>query len=1017
MERIGAPQHFSPVGEHREPTGARGPTGTARQVDRAPACPSENDLLELIAGARNDVEAERLRRHLDGCEDCRAAVAALLRGGATPQVVRRPGDRVGRYRILRRLGAGAMGVVYAARDPDLDRDVALKLLRPAGDAEQVSARLRREAQALARVSHPNVTAIYDVGIDHDPSASAPVVYVAIELVDGVTLRRWIADGAHSWRDVVGVLGQAARGLQAAHEAGVVHRDVKPENILVGRDGRVRVTDFGLAQLGVDDAVVTASVDHHAAHTADGLTETGTLVGTPAYMAPEQFEGMRADARSDQFALCVVLYEALFDRRPFAGLDLESLGRAVLDGRLERPPTEVRVPAWLRALVVRGLARRPADRFPSLAPIADVLADPPRPWFRSATALVLGTTCLLALAAWPRDDDRGGRSCSDARAQLFPAWGDERRAAVLDGIRATATPFADDVAARVDDAILRWSDAWVRERESLCEATAEHGPGSDALLDLRLACLDRGRRELSALTEALASADASLVGQAVQLVDRLPAMESCREPRAGARGLAAPSPAIGERVDELRSELAEADVRIAAGQLLLAETLASAVLAEATRLDDASLRAEAQLAVARAIDARVRPDEAEHALFEAGYAAEAAGHDEAAARAWIDLVYVSGYLRLDFARARELSRQADAAMKRLGGDVRLELELVDRLALAEGEAGEEARAIESLEEGIARAELELGRDSLELAQLLETLAFVQRNRGELVAAVASGHRSLAIREARFGPFHPGLVPTLSTLAGVLTLQEDAARALPLLHRALAIQISTSGREHPDAATLLSLVAFAYESMPAPVQAVALLDEAIAITERTAGPDDANLARMVGNRGRLYGALGRWAEAEADVQRFVDIVARTRGEEHTEYAAALYFLGDTVRMRGEPERALAPLQTARAIYARTTPAQHPDAVSLMATLGGTLADLHRWDEAATIFAAAFAVLGPATDAVGPDLRDQILANYGEALWESGRDRVRARELVQTAADAYRSSEPAVADDLDRWLASHP
>ncbi len=1002
-ERFGAVRHFSSMGEQRA----------------SMACPSENDLLELLACARDDGDAELMRRHLDACEDCRAAVAALLRGGATPQVVRRPGDRVGRYRILRKLGAGAMGVVYAARDPDLDREVALKLLRPAGNTaqvEQVSARLRREAEALARVSHPNVTAIYDVGIDHDPGASAPVVYVAIELVDGPTLRRWLADGARPWREVVRVLGQAAQGLHAAHEAGVVHRDVKPENILVGRDGRVRVTDFGLAQLG-GGSTDSIPITPRPADAAVELTVTGMLVGTPAYMAPEQFEGLRADARSDQFALCVVLYEALFDRRPFAGLDLGELSRAVLDGQVERPPADVRVPGWLRALVMRGLARDPADRFPSLSPIADALVDPPRPWSSSATALALGTTCLLGLAAWPRDDDRGPRACDDARAQLFPAWGDERRTAVAAGIRATATPFADGVATHVDEGIERWSEGWVQEREALCEAADVHGPGTDAALDLRLSCLERGRRELAAITEALTDADAALVERAVQLVDRLPATESCRDPPVGARGLVPPPPAIRDRVAHLRTELAEADVRIGAGQMHIAETLASGVLAEATTLDDAPLRAEALLGMARSIDARVRPADAEHALLEAGYAAEAAGHDEAAARAWIDLVYVSGYLELEFSRAREISRQAEAALKRLGGDVRLELDLADRLALVEGEAGEEARAIAALQAAIARAELELGADSLELAQLLETLAFVQRNRGELVASVASGERSLAIREARFGPFHPGLVPTLSTLAGVLALQDDAPRALPLLHRALAIQLATSGREHPDAATLLSLVAFAYESMPAPRQAVALLDEAIAITERTSSADDANLARMLGNRGRLHGALGRWTEAEADAQRFVDIVERTRGEEHVEYAAALYFLGDTVRNRGEPERALATLDKARAIYARTTPPHHPDFVELLASLGGTLADLGRWDDAVGTFAAAHAGLGPDTDVLGPDLRHEILANYGEALWESGRDRVRARELVKTAADAYRGFDPAVADDLDRWLASHP
>ncbi|MFY0540069.1 protein kinase domain-containing protein [Nannocystis pusilla] len=297
--------------------------------------------------------------------------------------------RIGRFALLRRLGAGAMGVVYAAYDPQLDRKVAVKLLKR-GDGEPNTRwqdRLLREAQALAKLSHPNVVQIHEVGFHGDE------VFVAMEFVTGMTLRTWLSEQRRSWREVAAVFAQAARGLAAAHAAGLVHRDVKPDNVLVGSDGRVRVVDFGLVRFGDEDD------DEHTdevplARAQATRTASGILLGTPAYMSPEQFRGRPADALSDQFSLCVALYEALHGERPFAGETADEVAQAVVRGqlapRLERP-----VPAWLQRLVLRGLAHDPGARWPNLDVLAAELA---RDHGRRRRVLALAAAATAALAA-------------------------------------------------------------------------------------------------------------------------------------------------------------------------------------------------------------------------------------------------------------------------------------------------------------------------------------------------------------------------------------------------------------------------------------------------------------------------------------------------------------------------------------------------------------------------------------------------------------------------------------------
>lgn len=302
---------------------------------------------------------------------------------------------VGRYIIQNFLAQGGMGVVYVARDPELGRRVALKLVRTPGGADgTMRQRLLREAQALAQLSHPNVIAVYDVGT-HDDG-----VFIAMELIDGVSLRTFFSQ-PRTWRAKVDVLIAAGRGLAAAHAAGIVHRDFKPENVIIGNDGRVCVLDFGLARAAGDHvptepgrraaaaatspepsetqdqvATVTIAPSDHAlsrerleAH----LTGFGTVVGTPPYMAPEHHRGEAVTAASDQFSFCVTAWEALYGARPFSG-QAEALRAAKEEHRVHAPPRGTRVPARVRRLLQRGLSPHPGERHESMSELLSALVD-------------------------------------------------------------------------------------------------------------------------------------------------------------------------------------------------------------------------------------------------------------------------------------------------------------------------------------------------------------------------------------------------------------------------------------------------------------------------------------------------------------------------------------------------------------------------------------------------------------------------------------------------------------------
>ncbi|MCC6337955.1 MAG: protein kinase [Myxococcales bacterium] len=424
-------------------------------------CPTEDDLRRLAAG-NPGADAERLRAHLAQCPGCTRTFEALAEAelGATARspsggpATESPLGQVGRYVVLRKLGAGAMGQVLEAFDPQLERKIALKMLLGVA-TDELRQRLLREAQGAARVRHPNVVSVHDSGVVGDQ------VYVAMELVPGGSLGWWLREGERAWSDVVRVFVGAGRGLAAVHAAGLVHRDFKPDNVLLEENGTARVSDFGL--VGAIALEGAPSAEAPPAHDSDGrwqLTRTGMLMGTPAYMAPELFAGGAGEPASDQFAFCVSLYEALQGQLPFTASSVRELADVVRAGN-PRPERRA-VPTWLSRLVRRGLCADPAKRYPSMdALVAELEALPRRRRRRvviavaSAAALALGATAVTA-TRWA-----SGPDCGAFAAQAQSLWDQG-------GLRArvhAALPADESLFAKA-------FEDWATTATSRCEAFAK-----------------------------------------------------------------------------------------------------------------------------------------------------------------------------------------------------------------------------------------------------------------------------------------------------------------------------------------------------------------------------------------------------------------------------------------------------------------------------------------------------------------------------------------------------------------
>ncbi|QRN97346.1 serine/threonine protein kinase [Archangium violaceum] len=902
------------------------------------------------------------------------------------------GTSVGRYLVLERLGAGGMGEVYAAFDPQLNRKVAIKLLLPGGeglDRSEARLRLMREAQSMARLSHPNVLPVYDIGEHGDQ------VFIALELVEGCTLRRWLKEEkSRHWREVVEVLTRAGRGLAAAHAVGLVHRDFKPDNVLVGRDGRVLVFDFGLAcDQGTANPQAPAPVDLaeilRAEPTASRdsgsisgirtrepletpVTRAGLIMGTPGYMAPEQYRQEPVTAQADQFSFCATLYYALYGEHAFEGSGAAWLARATLEGRLRPPPRDSRVPGWLRRVVLKGLSLHPRERYVSMGALLDALQDDPRTRLRRDVFVAVAAAFLLAVVAgavgqWHQ---RQGL-CQESAAKLDGVWDAPRQQAVEKAFLATGQPYAATTWAGVKRELDAYASDWVERQREACVATRLRGQASEELLTARTACLERRRAELKALTDVLTEANVTVVERAVEAARGLSELGPCAEVEPAAAHVK-PDPQLEPRVEGLRASLARARALRISGQYPAGLSVAAPVVAEARTLGYPPLLAEALLELGQQQADFGNPD-AEHTLKEAVWRADAVRLDEVRTEALVALTQLVAYDAARVHDGHDWFHQARALLVRTRRQGRILAELESSHGLVYAAQGDVAAAEASHRNALAVLEQVSPEENPEKAVVLRRLGNALSAQGRYEEALLVYQRAHADFRKALGDEHPRVGSSLVNIGTTLTALGRHGEALEPLRQGVAIVARTLPVKHPFRSQALNALGFALWRDGDTKQALDVLRRAVATAEHTRGPEHPEVAQPCNTLGLVLLDAGEPKQALEAFARALRIREHALGAHHPELAGPLTGQGEALMKLGRTAEALAPLE--RALSLRTTHAVPP--VEL----------------AETRFALA------------------------RALWASHRDTARARQLALVAQSALEQpGGEHLRAEIQDWLASH-
>lgn len=887
-----------------------------------------------------------------------------------------PGEKIGRYVLLEEVGQGGMGVVFAAFDPQLNRKIALKILRAqqsdSDNKRQLRARLFREAQAIAKLSHPNVITVFDVG---NVGAS---VFVGMEFVEGVTLTDYLAT-PRSLESILDAFAQAGRGLSAAHQAGLVHRDFKPDNVLMGFDGIARVSDFGLARSDPSLVVEEDDSDEFEGHSppeaedvdllSSPMTQAGAVVGTPRYMAPEQHAGAPPDPRSDQFAFCVALYQALYRQDPYVAHSMERLVHAKQEGRIKEPPEGVPIPGRVEQLIWRGLAPDPRRRYPTMEALLEDLRDVPvvrgRPVLRWVVGLGLSSAALGVAAL-----QSGGAArapCDDGSNRWQETWNPDRKAAVqaaFSGVDAGASEVSWRAVERGLDA---YGEAFTQQYADACSAVKAPRPADDMFFRLRQSCLMERRDFAASLVDLFEDPDGALVRAAPQAVAELPGMTRCSEISGLiARGM--PTRLEEEQAaSEFRGALMQSRVLGLAGQFEAAQARATEALEQAEALGFGEFVAEAHLVLGRALAHGGRYADAEQHLREAVLGGTRSAHDEAAAEAAIALVEVVG-VRLDrHAEAILWEAQASALLDRIAERGILRARLENRAGRLDARRGDDTAARAHYTAALSlRSQVQGAEDPGRAAWLID-LGNVALAEGEFDEAVESFDRALALAEATLTSSHPARAASLAALGRVHLHREEYGPAREALLEAKSGLEGSLGATHPRTAMVLLGLANADEG------------------------------------------LGNAVSAEAGYARAADLLGVTLGREHIAYRRALLGQSRCARVSEQLEDAVGWLT--RACGGPAVPA------SLRGECLHERAEFdfaaERFDDAASGFknAAARFETGALAD---PRRRAEALLGVARSQRALGRneDAARALSSARTAVQQVVGYVPNVRAEMDRF-----
>ncbi|MCA9652940.1 MAG: serine/threonine protein kinase [Myxococcales bacterium] len=783
--------------------------------------------------------------------------------------------RFGRYVVLGTLGRGGMGTVLEAFDRSLDRRVALKVLHH-DVAESQGRRLIREAQALAKLSHPNVVQVYEVGEVEGR------LFVAMELVDGQDLHRWAQCSPRpGWRECVEVYLQAGAGLAAAHAKGLVHRDFKPSNAIRDHDGRVRVLDFGLARrvLGAEseqrstDPAIELPLELQDSELNAPLTEGGAVLGTPAYMPPEQMRGEEVDARGDQFGFCVALYEAISGTRPFEGTSIPGLILSMSAG-VRALPLDVRVPARVQQVLARGLAFAPERRWPSMDVLLEQLQRLLAPR-RAGLRLGLGLAVVLAGTGAGLGYYAGGDApeppCQAARQRIAGVWDDARRKEVGTAILGTGLAYAPDTWQRVEARLDEYAEAWVAEHQEVCEATRVHADQTEEVMTLRMECLDGRRRELRATVDVLAKADEMRVRKAVELVEGLPRLDRCDDVEALRAALPPPEdPAVAKQVEAERERLAEADVLSRAGAYERSEELTTQVVQQAEALGYGPLLAEALESRASAHRGRGEFDLAVRDLERGHLLAVELRHESVALMTANALAFVVGERQARFEPGHLWGTLALAMARRPGTPSSARASVLINIGALLNKHGDGGQALEHYRRALAIKEGLPNPPLIDIAKLLNNIGIILDERGEHEQALESYQRSLAMREQALGPRHPVVAETASNIGVALALRGEHELALAHFERALSIDETILGPRHPSIAIALNNVGMVLAMQGEHQRAEVFYQRALSIMEEALGPADPAVGQILVGMADLALSVGDHPGARENAERAVLIL---------------------------------------------------------------------------------------------------------------------------------------------------
>lgn len=936
---------------------------------------------------------------------------ALFSPSASP-----PKIQSGRYRILDELGRGGMGVVYRAHDPKLHRDVALKVMRLGRLDPHAQARMIREARAMARLSHPNVVGVHDVEFDGPEG-----VVVVMEYVDGQPLHGWLRSEPRSWSTIVPKFLDAGRGLAAAHAAGLLHRDFKPSNVLLGADGRARVADFGLARVvdlgrdrvtDPDPAPVTGDLDSTPPPRASTsltapLTTCGALLGTLDFMAPEQLQGGEASTLSDQYAFCVSLWWAIAGTPPFpAAADHE---RAKLDGP---PPwnSPARAPRRLVSALRRGLSPAPSDRWPSMDALLDALSAATRKRL-GAGFMALGVVGLglTMLTHGPSSADAPGARC-DGATRLGDVWSDARREAIEDRLLDAPVPYAARAWTRTEAHIDELTARWVEMYEQSCQTAL----GVTAEVSLEpvpaMRCLQQSRLELEATVDRLA--EPGSIEQLDELLDGLPTLDRCRGARDAPPHLV-PPPEDVELVEGVERQLATVKSLLNAGKHQAAREQLERARAMAEGLSYAPIFTTLELEHGRVLSALGHFDAAEAAY-------KAAQEQGVRLEQWREVAVATRLLMHHVAtkksRPQEALRLAELAR---GFAARLEdpTELAATLAaIADVRTthGDYPTAMKELDEALRIWVDHRGDDDSVTASIRRKLATVLSAQGELEAAQQQMREALALQMKLWGARHPNTVTMRGDLATILYKQgrvEEAEREVRATTEMLVEQL---GEDHPRVGVLYANLAVLVRERDQFEEAIEYSRRALAIFERagmrttlhaarahgnladayvmlgdfegavretrlaieligqSAGPENPRVGHQQGRLGDLLTALGRFDEAEPPLRDALRILVAAQGEDHRGVGSIRESLGALLYERGDDLAGLAELRAAVRILERALAPDHNSLLLTRNLLAQQLCALERFDEAEAEFRT---VIEAAGDTLEPEHWVLITARTGQ------------------------------------------